>query len=654
MRITLPFKITVMAVVVMTIGVGGVSYFGYRDAAGLLQDQSLIDVSDDVERETEIFAQTLTKAREDVLFLAESPPILGLVRAIQGEGYDDQQNMTDQMWRRRLEGLLSTILRQRKLYDKIRFIGFADKGKEIVRVDRHSGDIRVIPSAELQPKMQRPYLQDLYKTKLGVPFFSKTNLNYEYGKPTLPLMTTLRVGIPITSKSGQRFGAVIININFNILTQELFAQAPVNSHFFIASDQGEYLYHANTEKISTLNSNGTGPGTNLRDDFPKINFTDGHHSKDKSQGVTTGQSVLKRTKGRGLAFQHLHFSSKGQNQYFILGAVVSHIDINAKATAFGERLITRVMIAVLILGIIILIFTKFITRPIHRLTEIADKISQGTKIIAFPAFDRDEIGSLGRSMKAMYQHMEDARYDLQEIAETQEAMVKKRTQQLAEEVIERMQAEETVKASLKEKEVLLQEIHHRVKNNLQVVSSLLSLQAGSEPDQNIVAALNESERRVRVMARVHENLYRATDLAHINARDYLNAIAKDAKFSHGDVGAGIVIIEDIDDIILDVEHAIPIGQVVSELISNSFKYAFPNHQKGEVKISLKDIGNTTFELSVSDNGMGLPKGFVLEKSDTLGLKLVTALCGNLHGEITVNSENGTRIGIRFSGGRVNP
>ncbi len=204
-----------------------------------------------------------------------------------------------------------------------------------------------------------------------------------------------------------------------------------------------------------------------------------------------------------------------------------------------------------------------------------------------------------------------------------------------------------LKASLAEKEVLLQEIHHRVKNNLQVISSMLSLQAGTETDDRSIEALSESKRRVMVMARTHEALHQSDDLASIKAGDYIDTIVEDTKASNGNNAKGISFNLDADDIIFDIDQAVPCGQIISELVSNSLKHAFPNGQSGNVEVSLRLGDGGKIKLTVADDGKGLPEGFDPEQSETMGMELIHALAMQLGGVTEIDGANGTRVRITF-------
>lgn len=214
-------------------------------------------------------------------------------------------------------------------------------------------------------------------------------------------------------------------------------------------------------------------------------------------------------------------------------------------------------------------------------------------------------------------------------------------------ITDRKQAEETVKKSLAEKEVLLKEIHHRVKNNLQVITSLLSLQAGKETNKNSKEAMEESERRVRVMARIHENLHRSENLTHVDIKEFLNTVVNDTKSSSTVDGQDIAFHVDADNIVIDIDHAIACGQIVSELVSNSLKHGFPNGKAGNVEISLHQEETGFVKMSVADDGIGLPDGFDIKQEDTLGMRLVEVLTMQLNGKVNIDGSNGTAVHISF-------
>jgi PAS domain S-box-containing protein len=217
-------------------------------------------------------------------------------------------------------------------------------------------------------------------------------------------------------------------------------------------------------------------------------------------------------------------------------------------------------------------------------------------------------------------------------------------------ITERKNADEKIEASLKEKEILLREIHHRVKNNMQIISSLLGLTSGNIKDKKYVDMFRESQNRINSMSLIHEKLYRSKDLAKIELNEYIKDLANSNYQSRGVKPGTIVLNINIENVQLGIDRSIPFGLIINELITNSLKYAFPGDRKGEIKVSLHLIDENTFELIVSDNGVGIPYDVDFRKTESLGLRLVTMLVENqLKGKIDLDRSKGTEFNIKFQG-----
>jgi PAS domain S-box-containing protein len=204
----------------------------------------------------------------------------------------------------------------------------------------------------------------------------------------------------------------------------------------------------------------------------------------------------------------------------------------------------------------------------------------------------------------------------------------------------RLNAEKQLSKNLYEKEVLLREVHHRVKNNLQIIISLLNLQSRYITDETTLSAFRESQNRVRAMALVHEKLYQSTDLATIDLDNYIRFLGNNLIQFFGIQGRGITLTMDIHDIFLAIDTAVPFGLMINELISNSLKYAFPGGRKGEISIAIHRQDHT-LTILYKDNGIGIPEDFDWRNARSMGLRLITALVNQLDGTIELDRTAGT-------------
>jgi PAS domain S-box-containing protein len=217
---------------------------------------------------------------------------------------------------------------------------------------------------------------------------------------------------------------------------------------------------------------------------------------------------------------------------------------------------------------------------------------------------------------------------------------------VAREITRRKLVEARLRTSLREKEVLLKEIHHRVKNNLQVISSLLSLQASKLPGDDMVDILKESQTRVKSMALVHEELYQSDDFSRIDFADYAHRLTTSLFHTYRPETTPITLAVDVEEIFLTVDTAIPCGLIINELVSNALKYAFHGRESGRVVIRLARDGEE-YRLTIADDGIGLPGNIDPETAESLGLQLVNTLTRQLGGTLTVTRGGGTQFTVAF-------
>lgn len=281
-----------------------------------------------------------------------------------------------------------------------------------------------------------------------------------------------------------------------------------------------------------------------------------------------------------------------------------------------------------------------ITAPLKDMVIAVSHISKGDFSARVENKTRDEVGNLAKAFNEMVVNLE------------------VNTENLRKEIQIRKQTEKGLSTSLNEKEVLLKEVHHRVKNNLQIISSLLSLQLQHIDNQEIRNLFTESQTRVKSMALIHEKLYQDADLARINFNEYLKDLTDELRKTYCTSSETISInVVGSVEILLDIEAAIPCGLIVNELFTNSLKYAFPSSEskawKGRdrpspgIQISFDLSSDGEYVLIFRDNGIGIPEGFNLQEAETLGLKMVSILTTQLHGGIETSNQKGTEIKISF-------
>jgi PAS domain S-box-containing protein len=215
-------------------------------------------------------------------------------------------------------------------------------------------------------------------------------------------------------------------------------------------------------------------------------------------------------------------------------------------------------------------------------------------------------------------------------------------------ITEQRRVEETIRASLKEKEVLLRELYHRTKNNMQVISSLIGLKSASIKDDQMINILHDMKNRIQTIALVHQKLYQSQNLSRVDLKEYITDLVNLLVSSYADIQDKITFTLNLENINVLIDTAVPCGLIINELISNSFKHAFPGDRKGNICVQLKKLEEDTIELVISDNGIGIPVGFNLLDKNTLGMQVFYNIAtGQLMGDVKVESNNGLIFTIHF-------
>lgn len=315
------------------------------------------------------------------------------------------------------------------------------------------------------------------------------------------------------------------------------------------------------------------------------------------------------------------------------GDFVGSIHIVSDLSVFYAQLRRSVVAAVLIIIAcsalalaIALRVLHVIAAPIDNLIDTANRVAMSRDYsLRATKFADDDMGSLTDEFNDMLQRIQRRDAEL-------EQRVAERTTELSD--------------SLDEKVVLLKEVHHRVKNNLQIIASLLSLQANQIRDEDTLALFTNSENRVRAMASIHERLYLSDDLARIDLAGYIAALVDSLFESYSVDSHDVRLVTEVADVALDLDQAIPCGLMLNELVSNSLKYAFPDGRKGELRILLaREQGG--YVLEVRDDGIGFPADIDFRETQSLGLQLITSLTQQLQGRIEMTNHHGTTFRVEF-------
>jgi two-component sensor histidine kinase len=229
---------------------------------------------------------------------------------------------------------------------------------------------------------------------------------------------------------------------------------------------------------------------------------------------------------------------------------------------------------------------------------------------------------------------------------------KKTSEALTIKNIEIEKQKEVIQTSLGEKETLLREIHHRVKNNLQIISSLLNIQSENISDPSVISSIREGQSRVQAMSLIHQNLYQSEHLSNVDIENYLKQLVVYLSEMFAKEGKDVTVEVEANNINFDIDTAIPLGLIVNELVSNAYKYAFEQQDSGKIKVGIKALSEEDYELHVDDDGKGLPADFNPAKSKSLGLKLVNILSRQLRGKFSTESSAGASFVVKFKDMRV--
>ena len=658
---SLPRKFAVLAFIIAGIGILGVALFSYHDAASLLRKQSERRISGELHRLTLGLKENVERMRFDARRIARSESIAGYNRAVLNGGYDDEYNMTQSLWKKRIELELVSLLEQRPEYLQIRYIGAADNGLEIVRIERRGNAIINVPEDQLQKKGQYDYVRKTLQLHPDEQFISKVELNREFGRIVFPVQPVIRAAAPVYTADGKVFGVVVINVNFDKIASP-FLRAPEDVSYFIADEHGDYLFHKDKDRRFTMALGGV-PG--LKKDYPDISLA--HHENSDADYQAVNLPEISST----LIIRYLHYDPLDRDKYLIIGALASHKVIDQQARGFGQRLLFGVMLIVVILSIAMAVMAGFLLRPIQSLTDAANRIAAGEEDIDIPVFERqDELGMLARSFKTMLAHLNQSRHDLQELTESLEEQVRERTVDLKE-------ALEKAKVNARIKSEFLATMSHEIRTPMNGVIGMLDLLDKSNLNKEQQHRLNMARNSANALLNLINDIL---DFSKVEAgKMKLEEIDFDLRTMLDDFAKAMAVqAQDKDlEVVLDltnVEYSMVQGdpgrirQILASLVDNAIKFT----ERGEIIIQVElqpaPLPDKPDQLEmvcrISDTGIGIPAvkipylfdSFSQADSSTtrkyggsgLGLAIVKKIAQLMGGDVSVSSTEGRGSCFEFN------
>ncbi len=648
---SLPGKFALMAFIIAGIGILGTALFSYQDAASLLRQQSVERISGELHRLTIGLKESVERMRFDARRIARSDAVAGYNRAVLGGGYDDEFKMAQSLWKKRIQLELSSLLEQRPEYLQIRFIGIADDGMEIVRVERNNTEIFNVPENKLQRKGQYDYVRKTKKLLQNEQFVSEVELNREFGRIVFPLQPVVRAAAPVYASDGKVFGVVVINVDFDKITSP-FLRSPKNVAYIITDNKGDYLFHRDKGRCFTR---ALGGDAGLKKDYPDFDLL------KKTDQEVDYRAINLPDISATLIVRYLYYDPLDPSKYLLVGALTSHTVIDQQARGFGQRLMTGVILVVIILSIAMAVLAAYLLRPIQSLTDAANRIASGDDDTAIPVINRaDELGLLAKSFNTMLAHLNQSRHDLRELADSLEEQVKERTLDL-------QAALEKAEVSAKIKSEFLATMSHEIRTPMNGVLGMLDLLAASRLNKEQQHRLKLARNSANALLNLINDIL---DFSKVEAGKLeLEIIDFDLRAMLGDFAEamavqaqkkGLEVILDIKNIEESMVKGDPgrIRQLLTNLVGNSIKFT----EQGNIVIFVELIQDVLqkdqvqMRCKISDTGIGIPADKIeflfdsfsqVDSSTTrkyggtgLGLAIVKKICTLMGGDIKVSSEEG--------------
>jgi len=665
----------------MALAIAVFSYAFYQEEVKTERQHTMTRDLHHVEIQQAILNDTLVIAFDALIFIADQVHL--------------HQPFSHQKGQWQLGADFISFLRTIPAFDQVRLLDM--RGREVIRANQSQTGPHLAAKSELQDKSSRYYFRDAIRLARGQPYISSLDLNVEHGEVERPLKPVIRLAMPVFEGEAKS-GVVVLNLKMaNVLARIQQVNHTGESKGYLLNTDGFFLSSPHTE----WNWGFILPGRNNQSFAAKFPRVWQHISdRDRGQFEADGDMFSFATINPLQALEKRMDFSVGddisRHRWFIVSrlpaADFARI-IAPERRAYLSITAILMLVAILLAGILAWLHTQktqarlALAESEAKFRDLANKSLVGFYLVQDEVFkyvnpklaeifhctEEELVGHIGPKKlvveddwpvvaknlsRRLKGNVKSIHYSFRGITRDQkiievEAFGSSTSYQGKPAVIgmlldisERKQAEEKIESALREKEVLLREIHHRVKNNMQIVSSLLKLQASHVEDVRLQEICRDSQNRIRAMSMVHEQLYASAEMGAVRAQGYLENVVFSLVRSYSVSAQRIAVQVDAGGIFLNMDESIPCGLIVNELVSNAMKHAFAD-KNGEIKVSLTMPDDEHRLLGVYDNGCGLPLDLDIRETKTLGLQLVDTLAEQLGGELTINCEHGTNVRILF-------